>query len=71
MCLDLTSSWSVSTEKNIKSPTSNIPAFKCPYHALFVIVLAAAEAAVALAFIINFFNNFRTFNVDDVSELKQ
>ena len=40
-------------------------------YALFVIVLAAAEAAVALAFIINIFNNFRTINVDDVSELKQ
>jgi NADH-quinone oxidoreductase subunit K len=38
---------------------------------LFVIVLAAAEAAVALAIIINIFNNFRTINVDDVSELKQ
>ena len=39
-------------------------------YALFVIVLAAAEAAVALAIIINIFNNFRTINVDDVSELK-
>jgi len=40
-------------------------------YALFVIVFAAAEAAVALAIIINIFNNFRTINVDDVSELKQ
>ncbi|MEA1880987.1 MAG: NADH-quinone oxidoreductase subunit NuoK [Candidatus Marinimicrobia bacterium] len=40
-------------------------------YALFVIVLAAAEAAVALAIIINIFNNFKTINVDDVSELKQ
>ena len=40
-------------------------------YALFVIVLAAAEAAVALAIIINIFNNFRTINVEDVSELKQ
>ena len=40
-------------------------------YALFVIVLAAAEAAVALAIIINIFNNFRTINVDDISELKQ
>ena len=40
-------------------------------YALFVIVLAAAEAAVALAIIINIFNNFRTINVDDVSGLKQ
>ena len=40
-------------------------------YALFVIVLAAAEAAVALAIIINIFNNFRTINIDDVSELRQ
>ena len=40
-------------------------------YALFVIVLAAAEAAVALAFIINIFNNYKTINVDEVSELKQ
>jgi NADH-quinone oxidoreductase subunit K len=39
--------------------------------ALFVIVLAAAEAAVALAIIINIFNNFQTINVDEVSDLKQ
>ena len=40
-------------------------------YALFVIVLAAAEAAVALAIIINIFNNFKTINVDDVSQLRQ
>ncbi len=40
-------------------------------YALFVIVLAAAEAAVALAIIINIFNNVNTINVDEVSELRQ
>ena len=40
-------------------------------YALFVIVLAAAEAAVALAIIINIFNNYKTIYVDEVSELKQ
>ena len=40
-------------------------------YALFVIVLAAAEAAVALAIIINIFNNYKTINVDEVSGLKQ
>ena len=40
-------------------------------YALFVIVLAAAEAAVALAIIINIFNNFKTINIDDVSQLRQ
>ena len=40
-------------------------------YALFVIVLAAAEAAVALAIIINIFNNYKTINIDEVSQLKQ
>ena len=38
---------------------------------LFVIVLAAAEAAVALAIIINIYNNMNTINVDDAAELKR
>ena len=38
---------------------------------LLVIVLAAAEAAVALAIIINIYNNMNTINVDDAAELKQ
>lgn len=39
--------------------------------ALFVIIMAAAEAAVALAIIINIYNNFKTINVDDVQVLRQ
>ena len=39
--------------------------------ALFVIIMAAAEAAVALAIIINIYNNFRTINIDDVRELQR
>ena len=38
---------------------------------LLVIVLAAAEAAVALAIVINIYNNMNSINVDDVSELSQ
>ena len=38
---------------------------------LIIIVLAAAEAAVALAIIINIYNNLNTINVDDVSSMKQ
>ncbi len=37
---------------------------------LFVIILAAAEAAVALAIIINIFNNHDTVNIDDARDLK-
>lgn len=39
--------------------------------ALFVIVLAAAEVAVALAIIINLYQNFNSINVDDAQQLKQ
>lgn len=38
--------------------------------ALFVIVLAAAEAAVALAIALNFYNNHATIDVDEADELK-
>ena len=37
---------------------------------IFVVVLAAAEAAVALAIIINLFKNIGTVNVDEAKELK-
>lgn len=38
--------------------------------ALFVIVLAAAEAAVALAIILNFFNNAASIDVERATNLK-
>lgn len=38
---------------------------------LFVIILAAAEAAVALAIILNLYNNLGTVNIDEASQLKQ
>jgi NADH-quinone oxidoreductase subunit K len=38
--------------------------------ALFVIVLAAAEAAVALAIVLNIYQRFHTVNVDEVNSLK-
>jgi NADH:ubiquinone oxidoreductase subunit K len=38
--------------------------------ALFVIVLAAAEAAVALGIVLNFYNNHTTVDVDTAEELK-
>jgi NADH-quinone oxidoreductase subunit K len=37
---------------------------------LFVIVLAAAEAAVALAIALNFYNNHQTIDVDQGDELR-
>lgn len=38
--------------------------------ALFGIVLAAAEAAVAVAIFVNFYNNLATVDVDRASELR-
>jgi len=38
--------------------------------ALFVIVLAAAEAAVALAIALNFYNNHATIDVDHADDLR-
>jgi NADH:ubiquinone oxidoreductase subunit K len=38
--------------------------------ALFVIVLAGAEAAVALAIALNYYNNHATIDVDRADELK-
>jgi NADH:ubiquinone oxidoreductase subunit K len=48
------------------------PAFRLEgqVFALLVIVLAAAETAVALAIILNFYNNHATVDVDEADELK-
>lgn len=40
-------------------------------YALFVIVLAAAEAAVALAIVLNIYKTFTTVNVDEIDTLKE
>ena len=39
--------------------------------AVFVIILAAAEAAIALAIILNIYHRFQTVNIDEVSALKE
>jgi NADH-quinone oxidoreductase subunit K len=41
-----------------------------PLIALFVIVLAAAEAAVALAIALNFYNNHDSIDVDRAAQLQ-
>jgi len=48
------------------------PAFRIEgqVFALFVIVMAAAEAAVALAIVLNFYNNHTSVDVDAAEELK-
>lgn len=39
--------------------------------AVFVIILAAAEAAIALAIVLNIYQRFNTVNVDEVNNLKE
>lgn len=39
--------------------------------AIFVIILAAAEAAIALAIVLNIYHRFQTVNVDEVNALKE
>ena len=39
--------------------------------AIFVIILAAAEAAIALAIVLNIYHRFQTVNIDEVSSLKE
>ena len=46
------------------------PALDGQIFAVFVIVLAAAEAAVALAIFLNFYNNFSTIDVERAQNLK-
>jgi len=38
---------------------------------IFVIILAAAEAAIALAIILNIYHNFYSVNVDEIDKLKE
>lgn len=40
------------------------------FFVLFIIAVAAAEAAVAIALIINIYRRFQTIDVDDVTEMK-
>ena len=39
--------------------------------AVFVIILAAAEAAVALAIVLNIYHRFKTVNVDEINRMKE
>ncbi len=40
------------------------------FFTIFIITIAAAEASVAIAIIINLYRNFKTIDVDDVKTLK-
>lgn len=40
------------------------------FFTMFIIAVAAAEAAIAIAIIINLYRNIRSINVEDVNEMK-
>ena len=46
------------------------PSIQGQFFALFVIVVAAAEAAIALALVVRIYRYFNTSNIDKPSELK-
>ena len=69
----------MSTELILNSVNINFVAFNkylYPDHlqgqffSLFVIAVAAAEVAVAIAIIINLYRNFQSVDVEDVAEMK-
>ena len=37
---------------------------------IFVIILAAAEAAIALAIVLNIYQNYKHVNIDEINKLK-
>jgi NADH-quinone oxidoreductase subunit K len=39
--------------------------------AIFVIILAAAEAAVALAIVLNIYHNYQHINIDEINKMKE
>jgi NADH:ubiquinone oxidoreductase subunit K len=51
-------------------PGQTAPTIDGQMFATFVVVLAAAEAAVALAIFLNFYNTFKTIDVDKAQEIK-
>ena len=50
--------------------TTGPNAFDGPTFAIFVIILAACEAAVALGIVINLFYNFATVEVDSINKMR-
>jgi NADH-quinone oxidoreductase subunit K len=69
----------MSVELILNSVNINFMAFNCylfpdrlegMFFSLFIIAVAASEAAVAIAIIINIYRRFTTINVEDVNEMK-
>lgn len=55
---------------NLVAFSRNDPNLQGQMFGLFVVVVAAAEAAVALAIVLKVYEHFRTIHVDELNELK-
>jgi NADH-quinone oxidoreductase subunit K len=53
------------------SPVAGEAAFAGPLFGIFVIILAACEAAVALAILLSLYFNFGTVEVDSIRQMKR
>lgn len=53
------------------NPTEGSGGLAGPIMAIFIIVLAACEAAVALAILLNLYFNFGSIEVDEMQEMKR
>ncbi len=56
---------------NLIAFSRNDPSLQGQMFALFVIIVAAAEAVVALAIVLKVYQHFRTIRLDEISEMKQ
>lgn len=53
------------------SPTQGEAAMAGPFMGIFIIILAACEAAVALAVLLSLYFNFGTVEVDSIHQMKR
>ena len=60
----------VAFNRYVWTGSATSPAIDGQMFALFVVVLAAAEAAVALAIFLNFYHNFSTVDVEKADQMK-
>lgn len=69
----------MSVELSLNAAAINFVAFNAYLHpanlqghffSMFIIAIAAAEAAVAIAIIVNVYRNLRTVNAEQISEMK-
>ncbi|MDI9860632.1 MULTISPECIES: NADH-quinone oxidoreductase subunit NuoK [Bacteroidota] len=56
---------------NLVAFSKNDPSLQGQIFSLFVIVVAACEAVIALAIVLKVYEHFKTVNLDEINELKK